>query len=469
MEDVLRVGQALLVCGEAYEAKDALLGRGKEFTTQARFLTLLVQAALADKDPTTALPHARTRLILATEASEIDEALKLARNAIEEGKQQDAVIAELESRKTPAVQERCLLAWLLEGKGRAADAERALTEAPPQDALLALSQLAQLWQNRQQWSKGAEVMEKLFGMPGGRTSAHAQKLVDLYRRAGNYPKALAFLAEWKVLSPGAVQPWLDEARMMTETGRGVEALNVLRAAVRRFDDSMEVATALATACMEAGKAEEAERIYLELYEKTQDNSTRSRLLAPLTYADSRGARCPSSSRDSPSVRSSIAPPRSPGLPLRKFSAPPAMTKSAAAVSTRPRGCVRRILTCWEKLRVVKKSAVCGSRHCARWKPPRFSTRRPKRASASPGSNWNRATKTRVTACFLNWQAGIKWMRGASNRWPMRSAKMAPGSALSHSWNLCCRNIRRITVCTICMPWRWKKQGAMKMRPAPSCG
>jgi predicted Zn-dependent protease len=290
MEDVLRVGQALLACGEAHEAKDALLGRGKEFTTQARFLTLLVQAALADKDPATALPHARARLILATEASEIDEALKLARNAIEEGNQQDAVIAELESRKTPAVQERCLLASLLEGKGRAADAEKALTEAPPQDALLALSQLAQLWQNRQQWSKGAEVMEKLFGMPGGRTSAHAQKLVDLYRRAGNYPKALAFLAEWKVLSPGAVQPWLDEARMMTETGRGVDALRVLRAAVRKFDDSMEVATALATACMEAGKAEEAERIYLELYEKTQDNSTRSRLLAPLTYAaQSRGA------------------------------------------------------------------------------------------------------------------------------------------------------------------------------------
>jgi tetratricopeptide (TPR) repeat protein len=289
-EDVVRVGQALLSHGESREAKEALLERGKDFGDQTRYLAQLVQAALADKDPETALPHARARLRLSKDGNEIDAALRVTLLVIKDAKKDEETMAELKAIASPPVQERCLLAWLYENSQKIDDAEKTLADAPPQDALIALSQLSELWQGRKEWAKAALVVEKLLALPGGRTTAHVQKLVDMHRRGGAFDKALAVVPEWKKLSPGAVQPWVDEARLLTDAGRDAKALEVLRAASRKFDDSTEVVTALANACIQAGKAEEAEQAYLGLYEKSQDNAVRLRLLGPLAYAaQSRGA------------------------------------------------------------------------------------------------------------------------------------------------------------------------------------
>ncbi len=97
-------------------------------------------------------------------------------------------------------------------------------------------------------------------------------------------QALKYLAEWKTLSPTAVQPWLTEARILEETFHPEASLKVLRLALRKFPDATEVATACATACLNVGQSAEAERIYLAIYEKTTDPASRLRQLGPLALA-----------------------------------------------------------------------------------------------------------------------------------------------------------------------------------------
>jgi hypothetical protein len=95
---------------------------------------------------------------------------------------------------------------------------------------------------------------------------------------------LKWIAEWKKLSPSAVQPWLDESRLLVELGRPKDAQALLRDALRKFPDSTETASSYATLCLETGQPDEAERTYLALYEKTTDAAARLRLLGPMALA-----------------------------------------------------------------------------------------------------------------------------------------------------------------------------------------
>lgn len=182
------------------------------------------------------------------------------------------------------IQDRCLLATLLEDTGKGADAEKTLTDAPDKDRLIALNQLTQLFQSRQDWEKAAQTLQLVIELPAARTSARVQRMVDFYRRAMKQEDALKWIAEWKKLSPSAVQPWLDESRLLLELGRPKDALALLRDALRKFPDSTETASSYATLCLETGQPDEAERTYLALYEKTTDAAARLRLLGPMALA-----------------------------------------------------------------------------------------------------------------------------------------------------------------------------------------
>ncbi|MCF7788664.1 MAG: hypothetical protein K9N47_21250 [Prosthecobacter sp.] len=286
LEDLLRIAQALQVRLESRPALDVLLGREKDFATQPRFLALLVHQAIANKEFERALPWARARLRLMPDAEGIDNALKDIRSIVrgENQKLVGPLIAELQKLSPLSLQDRSLLAALLDLDGQTSEAEKLLNAAPAEHALTALNQLSQIYQAHMDWLKAAQAIQRALDLPGGRTSTHLQRLVDLYRRALKPEQALKYLAEWKTFSPSAVQPWLTEARVLEELFRPEESLKVLRLALRKFPDATEVATACATACLNVGQAAEAERIFLAIYEKTTDTASRLRQLSPLALA-----------------------------------------------------------------------------------------------------------------------------------------------------------------------------------------
>ncbi|MBE2283853.1 MAG: hypothetical protein IAE77_10390 [Prosthecobacter sp.] len=287
IEDLLRITQALQARLETRTALDLLMPREREFAAEARFYALLVQLGIANKEYERTLPWARARLRLAQDAEAIESAIRdvlLVLRGDDSGKAAVALLQELQKHTAPAIQDRCLLAAMFEDNGKSAEAEKRLNEAAAGEQLIVLSQLAHLFQVRQDWEKAALTWKRVIELPEGRTSARVQRVVDCYRRAMRPDEALPWLAEWKKLSPSAVQPWLDESRLLQELNRPKEALARLRDAMRRFPDNLEAATSHATLCQENGLLEEAERTYLMLYEKTTDAAARLRLIGPLALA-----------------------------------------------------------------------------------------------------------------------------------------------------------------------------------------
>lgn len=287
LEDLLRITQALQARQESRTALDLLAPREQDFAQEPRFYALLVQLGIANKEVERALPWARTRLRLAQDAESIETAVKdilLVLRSDESGKLSTPMLQELQSQAAPSIQSRCLLAALLETAGKNADAEKTLTSAPAEDKLISLSQLSVLFQNRQEWEKAAQALQQVIALPGARTTARVQRMVDFYRRAEKPELSLTWIAEWKKLSPSAVPPWLDESRLLISLNRTKDALALLRGALRKFPDSIEAASSYATLCLENGQPDEAERTYLALYEKTTDATARLRLISPLALA-----------------------------------------------------------------------------------------------------------------------------------------------------------------------------------------
>lgn len=287
LEDLLRITQALQARQESRTELDLLAPRERDFAQETRFYALLVQLGIANKEVERALPWARKRLRLAKDAESIETAVKdvlLVLRSDESGKLSSAVQQELQSEAAAPIQSRCLLAALLENAGKNAEAEKTLNSAPAEDQLIALNQLAVLFQNRQEWEKAAQTLQQVIALPGARITARVQRMVDFYRRAEKPEQALTWIAEWKKLSPSAVQPWLDESRLLITLNRTKEALALLRGALRKFPDSIEAASSYATLCLENGQPDEAERTYLALYEKTTDATARLRLIGPLALA-----------------------------------------------------------------------------------------------------------------------------------------------------------------------------------------
>ncbi|WP_395742619.1 hypothetical protein [Prosthecobacter sp.] len=284
VEDMLRIGQALIAHGKAREAQDILAGRQADFATQPRYLALLAQCALTNKDNENAVKWSRARLALTTDAAALQEAVRQAHIAVREAKVEAATIADLEQAGAAiTLPNRCLLSEMLEEAGRSEAAEAALkaADAIPEQQLMLGSQLVRLLEIRQEWSKAADAVAALLQLPGGMTSDRTRQLVSLRRRGLETDKALAAIPDWKKLSPGAVQPWLEEAGLLMEQAKESAALDVLRAAARKFADDREVKSQLASFLAQAGKADEAAQVYMQLYEQTEDVVARMRVLAPL--------------------------------------------------------------------------------------------------------------------------------------------------------------------------------------------
>lgn len=270
VHQVLAVGQALMTRNESAVAMEMLQARMAEFEGNERFLGLLANSALAARKDDEAAKWALARVRAITDLNLLDDPLRQVVTATEKEDRRGKMVAELQKLSSPTPQERILLATLLEEEKNTVDAEKALAGMPAELALVGQGRLVSLLERRQDWLRALPEAEKLFKMPAGRTAGNAQRLVSLAERNGKADEALKWITEWKTLSPSAVQPWLDEARLLRLTGKMRESLALLRSAARKFEDDESVASALATAYAELGQLADAERIYMTRFEEAED-------------------------------------------------------------------------------------------------------------------------------------------------------------------------------------------------------
>jgi predicted Zn-dependent protease len=278
---LIAVGQALMSRNEAEPALEILQARATEFAQNERFLGLLVSAALSAKKDDEAQTWVVSRVRATSDINLLDEALRQCVTATDKEDRRQTVINELQKQPSLSVQERLLLATLLEVHADLVGAEKTLREMPEEHALAAQGRLARLMEARQDWLRAYEETQKLVAMPSGRTSGNVQRLAELAERNGHSDEALKWIADWKILSPGSVQPWLSEARLLRLNGQLRESLQLLRSASRKFEDDEAVADTLATAYAELGQLADAERIYLSKFEDAESPQDKMRWVASL--------------------------------------------------------------------------------------------------------------------------------------------------------------------------------------------
>ncbi|SKA86348.1 hypothetical protein SAMN02745166_01285 [Prosthecobacter debontii] len=289
VEDLLRIGQALLSHGLTVEAEKILSEKEQAFAQEPRFLTLLAQLAFANKKPDQAVRLHRARLDLGPDAAPLQESVRQAAQAIRDAHASEKTISELQTHTDRlTLPYRCLLSQLLDEAGQedAALAALEMPQASPSDSLALGLQKVRLLEMRQDFTRAQETLAEVMRLPTGLTSDHTRQMVKLCRLSQSYDQAMVAIADWKKLSPGAVQPWLEEAGILMEQANQNAALDVLRTASRKFSDNLEVMEALANELANGGKTQEAYSAYMALYEQTEDPIARLRLLYPLAQMSS---------------------------------------------------------------------------------------------------------------------------------------------------------------------------------------
>ena len=282
-QDAVRAARMLSSRGLREDAYQILKKRVDEFSTDFVFLGRLCEEAKASDHSEEAIPWVKKRLALATSPGDLSDALRQALTIFDRAKKTDEERERLTASKdTLSLADACLLAELLERNGEHDHAENVLAPWMEKGEVLALNQRVRQLEYRDDWKRAAEVMRRIVDLPNGRRSNHLESLVKLYRRALDYENALTWIEEWKKTSPGSVSPWLRQAVIQNEDGKTDAAIDTLRKTAARFEDEETPLTLLAGYYRQQGKLADAERIYWNLYEESEDIGEKMRWVGGLS-------------------------------------------------------------------------------------------------------------------------------------------------------------------------------------------
>lgn len=294
---LVRIARIASTRKENQAAMDMLLARFDELKFDRIYLGQLCVEAIALKQFEKGVPWAIDRVRLSKTSGDIDTSMNPSVEIISSAEKSDEVIAQLKAKATRNAPETCLLAELLERSLFSTEADNFLATsieaaiaANSKDELQILAkQKIRLLISRQDWSAAATAAREMIDLPGGRKSVNVRQLVELYVRSGDEKSALQWVGEWKRLSPGSLLPWFNEANLLERSGKYKEAINVLRAATRKFENEPDLFAQLAQKYLNNGQYEDAQRIFWRQYDESEKLSDKLRWAERLaSMADDNG-------------------------------------------------------------------------------------------------------------------------------------------------------------------------------------
>ena len=289
VNQTLHVVRALATRGEHEAAFELLSSRAEEYDDEPLFLGQLVTSAIAQKKYQQAIAWGRQRVQLADASGALETAIEQTALACERADKMEQIARELANVSARTVQQTCLLAELRERLGDSPGADAVLAKGEVADHVLGVSQQIRLHQSRRDWAQAAKATRRILELPGGRKSLHIRRLVELYQRNYQFAEALGWIDAWKQISPGSTLPWTTEAKLLGYQGQEKDALLVMRKAVQKFDDDADLRAKLAQMNAELGRHGDAEQLYWQLYEETEDLSGKLRWAQELAeLAEARG-------------------------------------------------------------------------------------------------------------------------------------------------------------------------------------
>lgn len=270
LNQTLHIARELTNRHEHEAVLEMLVARQDDFDREPLFFGQLTTTAVALKKYEEAIPWALRRVELSLAVTELETAIGQAATVLERADKLEEVARQLAARDARSVSETCLLAELWEEIGDSQKADAVLAEPAAAGQLLAVSQQIRLFSQRREWNAAADATRRILELPGGQKSLHVRRLVELYTRDYQLAEALRWIDPWKQLSPGSTAPWRAESRLLRLEGKEDDALAVLRKACQRFEDDEDLRARLAQFYTEVDKPGDAERIYWQLYEQTED-------------------------------------------------------------------------------------------------------------------------------------------------------------------------------------------------------
>lgn len=282
LSELLHVSRALATRNEHEPALELLQAREKDFSNEPLYFSQMATTALALKKPELALPWTRRRVELAKNAPELESALDQAVAAADRSDKIEDSIAALAALPRRSIQQNCLLAELHEAAGDSGATDEILKKPAEAGDILAVGEQIRLYSQRRDWAAAAAATRRVLELPEGRKSIYVRRLVELYQRDYQLEEALKWIPEWKRLSPGSTTPWTVEAGLLQSQGKEDDAIAVLKSAVQKFEDAEDLRLRLAQVYAETDHIADAERIYWQLYEETEDVTGKLRWTQELT-------------------------------------------------------------------------------------------------------------------------------------------------------------------------------------------
>ncbi|MBN2684253.1 MAG: tetratricopeptide repeat protein [Pontiellaceae bacterium] len=261
LDTMLRLASALVAADRPDRAYDLMNTRRAEFISNFRFLTQLfdVVGALDKSDELLEIGLARV------ERAASFEEMEMATSAlVYEIKKQNAVNSWIEKLAgTTDARSLWLTASLHLNNGNVAAADQLLNaaqEQAPEDAELMQCRLL-LAQRQKDWDSAETILTTLIHQDPSRQALWLRELVPVLLNARKTEEALKWVEVWKKASPNAIRPYELERDVLLAANRNQEAIQAMREAVQRFDESKDLKLALGALYESNNRPLEAEQLY----------------------------------------------------------------------------------------------------------------------------------------------------------------------------------------------------------------
>lgn len=303
--EVIRIARTLVARRESAAAFELMLARKDEFADDSLFVSQLIDTATNLQKFDETVPWILLRLGSVRSGTDLESVITQALRVLPRLSDPNLLLDPVRTSAANSVPAACLQVELLERGGDQKGADEVLAAALRRiqaaasadsggdqrreaEEMLLLQQV-RLQTVRHDWTAAVNAAKALVELPGGRKSVHLRRLVELCQRDSRLEDALAWVEEWRRVSPGSLQPWLSQTRLLSDLGRPDDALQTLRQAARKFPDDPDLVAMLAERLSYSGRNDEAERLYWRQYEASENVADRLRWIGLLAeLADSTG-------------------------------------------------------------------------------------------------------------------------------------------------------------------------------------
>ncbi len=273
LDVILRAAGSISALGENNTAYELLTQKIEAHNQDSQFLAAIAQAALASGKHDEAIKHAIRLVRISKQTNEIAQSIELTMRAITAGDQGTQWKENLEKQATKTPAEICLYAALTESSGDFDKVEKLMAENS--DPVVIRFHCIIL-ERRGEWDQAIAVLTRLADTDEGRKASYFKDLSELQRNAGQTKEALATIERWKQSAPTDKTAWIVGSSILRDNAQTDEAVKMVRQAVSRFKDDIDLAANLAQLHEEAGQLQEAQSIYWELYDNSEKPADQAR-------------------------------------------------------------------------------------------------------------------------------------------------------------------------------------------------